>query len=240
MFRYFQFKANCNICGKNLDLFSFRGRQMLKDGWLCMNCYKKAKDFTTINFKTPLERIKNIINSIDGKNKVIKPETTFIAKDKVNNTVAKTNSIIFKDEFKIVGTTFENHPKNLKEIVKNGLAIDEFEKYEGYTNKEILEDELNVGEVHDQSLGDAKLEIYEFDGKEAIKVLIDNFKGQFLEVGNIPKDKISKIIPYIKDGKKILIWPTILGGKFKNGEEDELIIETLDYGVKLLIKVYEK
>lgn len=46
--KYFNIKAECFICNKNLNLFSFKSRYRLIDGWICSNCFKKIFKKDTI------------------------------------------------------------------------------------------------------------------------------------------------------------------------------------------------
>lgn len=60
--KYFNLKAACFICNKNLDLFSFKSRYRLIDGWMCFKCFKKyLKKDTFIHNNYTKEDIKLLI-----------------------------------------------------------------------------------------------------------------------------------------------------------------------------------
>lgn len=69
---YFDNKASCSICNKDLSLKTLRSRFQLADGWLCSDCIKLAGGYSNLNRKKDtIEIVKEKIRNIQKeKNKV--------------------------------------------------------------------------------------------------------------------------------------------------------------------------
>lgn len=160
-------------------------------------------------------------------------------KNKVNDL-----KILYNKNIKVVGVTFSNHPKNINKIIKNGIYYKMFKRYSGYKDKELLKENLNVKEFNREELSDVLLEKYQYEGKPAIKVLINDFDDNYLEVGNIPATEVNNLLPYLDQKNKLLITAYLTGGNLKNIIHDEykdyIEIEELNIGISLDIIVKEK
>lgn len=80
---------NCAVCGKELKVFSFGGKVMLKDGYLCSDCCKKAgyNPLTwTGNLKTTVREIENKINgTCDSEKAGVHKKEKFVATSIIGN-----------------------------------------------------------------------------------------------------------------------------------------------------------
>lgn len=222
--RYFNLKANCSICNRNLDLFSFKSRMMLRDGWLCVDCLKKAYDITKIKFnKTTLEEYKNMTISFKNNNKK-------------------------KIYINIAGVTFNNESnidiqEIFKKIVKMGIAEGYFDSYGGLSGKD-LKDELyingNVGEVANQEF---PYDVLLKKENDSIKVYIQDYDDKKItHIGYIPKEEKENVEKLI-DNFDYTIKAYIVGGKYKVLEDDEdeydkdcIVVNELSYGLELVIE----
>ncbi|MBB6451171.1 hypothetical protein HNR44_003165 [Geomicrobium halophilum] len=133
-------------------------------------------------------------------------------------------------DFKIAGTSF--YQKTIKKAVQqekeNGIFFDE--KYDGMTNKNILEETYNepIFEYSDALFSNCSLQLEpdnEYDSK-AIAVYIDSFM-----VGHVPKKNFSEGKEYIydqltgglKDNQKLNFSVSLRGGKYKINRDDEKV-----------------
>lgn len=153
-------------------------------------------------------------------------------------------NILYHKNVKVVGVTFETHPKNIKKIIENGIYYQEFKKYKGHKDKEILKENKNIIEFNNEELSDCLLEAYKYNGEDAIKVLINDFEDEYLEVGNIPKEEVPELLPYLKEKKNLIINAYLTGGNLKTIKEgpkkDYVETEKLNIGISLDIIVKEK
>lgn len=218
---YFSLKASCGLCGKNLDLFSFKSRYMLKDGWLCTNCLKTIGGFKYISDK----KIKYIS---DIKKKPIKLTNT-----KYFSCVGETAN----------NPNGDNRQDVIKKILKNYKKnnIDKNELFGGYTNKEIKEEYGldNINEFYDISFpGNYKNSTYK--GEPCYIILMEDIDGKEYEVANIAKNDIDKFKSLIENHKLIGITINIIGGKIKfldydNYDNEFINTKELNYGIELII-----
>lgn len=153
-------------------------------------------------------------------------------------------NILYHKNVKVVGVTFEHHPKNIKKIIENGIYYKEFKKYKGQKDKEILKENKNIIEFNNVELSDCLLEAYKYNSEDAIKVLINDFEDEYLEVGNIPKEEVPELLPYLKEKKNLIINAYLTGGNLKTIKEgpkkDYVETEKLNIGISLDIIVKEK
>lgn len=146
-------------------------------------------------------------------------------------------------EFNVKGITFENEDgKDIQTIIKREIKVLREaglldEKYEGYTNTEIKEMDLNVQEYSYNFFVKVKEDI--FEGKKCVKVYIELNNGEYIHVGYIPK-KMLKEYEKLKEGSiKISGDAELTGGKYKHcvfDEEDEdekVEIVELNYGLSV-------
>ena len=160
-------------------------------------------------------------------------------KNKVNDL-----KIIYNKTIKVVGVTFANHPKNINKIIENGVYYKAFKRYSGYKDKELIKENINIKEFNKEELSDVILEAYKYENNDAIKVLINDFDDNYLEVGNIPADEVNNLLPYLKDKNNLIISAYLTGGNLKNIIHNEyknyIEIEKLNIGISLDIIVKEK
>lgn len=148
-------------------------------------------------------------------------------------------------EFKVKGVTFENEEgKDIQKIIKSTIRelVEEGEigeRYEGYTNAEIKEMDLNVQEYSD-IIFNVKIKEDIFEGKLCVKIYIEQYDGEYVHVGYMPKKLLKEYEQLKKTAIKISGTAELTGGKYKyceNYESDEYEevaeIETveLDYGL---------
>jgi hypothetical protein len=160
-------------------------------------------------------------------------------KNKVNDL-----KIIYNKTIKVVGVTFANHPKNINKIIENGIYYKAFKRYSGYKDKELIKENINIKEFNKEELSDVILEAYKYENNDAIKVLINDFDDNYLEVGNIPADEVNNLLPYLKNKNNLIISAYLTGGNLKNIIHDEyknyIEIEKLNIGISLDIIVKGK
>lgn len=160
-------------------------------------------------------------------------------KNKVNDL-----KIIYNKTIKVVGVTFANHPKNINKIIENGIYYKAFKRYSGYKDKELIKENINIKEFNKEELSDVILEAYKYENNDAIKVLINDFDDNYLEVGNIPADEVNNLLPYLKNKNNLIISAYLTGGNLKNIIHNEyknyIEIEKLNIGISLDIIVKEK
>lgn len=149
-------------------------------------------------------------------------------------------NILYQKRIKVVGVTFESHPKNIHKIIKNGLYYKEFKRYKGLKDKELIKKDLSMKEFNHEPLSDVLLKPYLFEEKEAIKVLINDFDDNYLEVGYIPKEEVNNLLPYLNNKYEIIIDAYLTGGNLKNVLDNSLSIEELNIGISLEIIIKEK
>ena len=152
-------------------------------------------------------------------------------------------------EFKVKGMTFKNEEgkdiqslikKELRELQDNDLIE---EKYEGYTNSEIKEMDLNVQEYSDVSFN-VKVQEDIFEGKTCVKIYIEKNDGNYIHVGYLPQKLLKQYMQLKEGSNKITGIAELIGGRYKHCRyyeddyEEKAEIETvnLDYG--LLVKLY--
>ena len=160
-------------------------------------------------------------------------------KNKVNDL-----KIIYNKTIKVVGVTFANHPKNINKIIENGIYYKAFKRYSDYKDKDLIKENINIKEFNKEELSDVILEAYKYENNDAIKVLINDFDDNYLEVGNIPADEVNNLLPYLKDKNNLIISAYLTGGNLKNIIHNEyknyIEIEKLNIGISLDIIVKEK
>ena len=146
-------------------------------------------------------------------------------------------NIVYQKEFKVVGISFKDRILNLKQIISNGV---EFGDLRPYLDKSVLDMKENklyqLGEFDEQKLGDIRLERIEFEGKEAIKVLVNDYQDNYLEVGFVPDGLVPELSKYLDSNLKITGY--ITGGNFKNITDDGVVVRSLGYGIRLQVIVY--
>lgn len=218
--KYFSVKANCSICNKSLDLFSFKSRFMLKNGWLCNTCSKKF-DNNKLKFnKTTIEECKEMLKE----------------KEEINKSA---NNLLYTTTFHVSGISYRE--ENLLKVLNNGVQTGEIKRFEGLSRKERIETceefGISIGEYTNESIN-VEFNCTQFNGEDAIEVLANDYNDNYILIGYVPKEEINRLIPYLD--KKVLIWATIVEGRqvfFNEDEEDD--IENLNLGVELLVKIFD-
>lgn len=146
-------------------------------------------------------------------------------------------NIVYQKEFKVVGISFKDRILNLKQIISNGVEVGALRAYLDKNVADMKESKLyQLGEFDEQKLGDIRLERIEFEGKEAIKVLVNDYQDNYLEVGFVPDSLVPELSEYLDSNLKITGY--ITGGNFKNITDDGVVVRSLGYGIRLQVIVY--
>ena len=146
-------------------------------------------------------------------------------------------NIVYQKEFKVVGISFKDRILNLKQIISNGVEVGALRAYLDKNVADMKESKLyQLGEFDEQKLGDIRLERIEFEGKEAIKVLVNDYQDYDLEVGFVPDSLVPELSEYLDSNLKITGY--ITGGNFKNITDDGVVVRSLGYGIRLQVIVY--
>lgn len=155
--------------------------------------------------------------------------------------------------FKARGVTFQNEDnkdiqKEIKRILNEYKKNEYFDKlYGGYTNKEIIEMDLNVPEYDGYSFP-AKLVGDEYNGEDCLKIYFKTYDDKYVHVGYAPKEKVNDIVEWISkkdlqiDGKL-----NIVGGKYKYAEvyeedyeeKERVAKQELTYGIEITLSFYD-
>jgi len=141
--------------------------------------------------------------------------------------------------FNIAGITFENREKNLIKLLNQYAKEGYFEKYGGYTNKEIKEDCMEVFEYEDFSTNDIQIKKVIVKDKPAYEVYLKDYNGNFIMIGYIPKNMINNYTNLFNKYTLASAVATIVGGKYKEVDEDEygkekvVIQDYLNIGVQI-------
>lgn len=146
-------------------------------------------------------------------------------------------NIVYQKEFKVVGISFKDRILNLKQIISNGIEVGALRPYLDKSILDMKESKLyQLGEFDEQKLGDIRLERIEFDGKDAIRVLVNDYQDNYLEVGFVPDGLVPELSEYLDSNLKITGY--ITGGNFKNITDDGVVVRSLGYGIRLQVIVY--
>lgn len=146
-------------------------------------------------------------------------------------------NIVYQKEFKVVGISFKDRILNLKQIISNGVEVGALRAYLDKNVADMKESKLyQLGEFDEQKLGDIRLERIEFEGKEAIKVLVNDYQDNYLEVGFVPDGLVLELSKYLDSNLKITGY--ITGGNFKNITDEGVVVRSLGYGIRLQVIVY--
>ena len=140
--------------------------------------------------------------------------------------------------FHVAGVTF--HEDEIKKIIKNNLDSGKLVPFKNYDQESVLKEGENISIYSGQILDDVKLQKYLFKNENAIRVLINDGKGNYIEVGNVPKSEIDGILPYA-DNSSLKIQYEIVGGKtkclsFDKNDDEYIDTENLKYGIIIYIK----
>lgn len=140
--------------------------------------------------------------------------------------------------FHVAGITY--HDKELKKVINSLLEDGQLEKYQGFTNKDLIDFNMSDLSIYeDQLLNGVQIESYMYDGMEAFKVSIADAKGNYYEIGNVPRHDIRSVKQLLNNMQSIIkVEYEIVGGKRKNVEYDDkpyVEEETLNYGVIVYI-----
>lgn len=146
-------------------------------------------------------------------------------------------NIVYQKKFKVVGISFKDRILNLKQIISNGVEVGALRAYLDKNVADMKESKLyQLGEFDEQKLGDIRLERIEFGGKEAIRVLVNDYQDNYLEVGFVPDGLVLELSKYLDSNLKITGY--ITGGNFKNITDDGVVVRSLGYGIRLQVIVY--
>lgn len=146
-------------------------------------------------------------------------------------------NIVYQKEFKVVGISFKDRILNLKQIISNGIEVGVLRPYLDKSILDMKENKLyQLGEFDEQKLGDIRLERIDFEGKNAIRVLVNDYQDNYLEVGFVPDGLVLELSKYLDSNLGITGY--ITGGNFKNITDDGVVVRSLAYGVRLQVIAY--
>ena len=146
-------------------------------------------------------------------------------------------NIVYQKEFKVVGISFKDRILNLKQIISNGIEAGALRPYLDKSILDMKENKLyQLGEFDEQKLSDIRLERIKFEDKEAIRVLVNDYQDNYLEVGFVPDGLVPELSEYLDSNLKITGY--ITGGNFKNITDDGVVVRSLGYGIRLQVIVY--
>ena len=146
-------------------------------------------------------------------------------------------NIVYQKEFKVVGISFKDRILNLKQIISNGIEAGALRPYLDKSILDMKENKLyQLGEFDEQKLGDIRLERIKFEDKEAIRVLVNDYQDNYLEVGFVPNGLVLELSKYLDSNLGITGY--ITGGNFKNITDDGVVVRSLAYGVRLQVIAY--
>ncbi|MGN1374341.1 MAG: hypothetical protein ACI4XK_03450 [Bacilli bacterium] len=146
-------------------------------------------------------------------------------------------NIVYQKEFKVVGISFKDRILNLKQIISNGIEVGALRPYLDKSILDMKENKLyQLGEFDEQKLSDIRLERIKFEDKEAIRVLVNDYQDNYLEVGFVPDGLVLELSKYLDSNLGITGY--ITGGNFKNITDDGVVVRSLAYGVRLQVIAY--
>ena len=146
-------------------------------------------------------------------------------------------NIVYQKEFKVVGISFKDRILNLKQIISNGIEVGALRPYLDKSILDMKESKLyQLGEFDEQKLGDIRLERIKFEGKNAIRVLVNDYQDNYLEVGFVPDGLVLELSKYLDSNSGITGY--ITGGNFKNITDDGVVLRSLGYGIRLQVIAY--
>ena len=146
-------------------------------------------------------------------------------------------NIVYQKEFKVVGMSFKDRILNLKQIISNGIEVGALRPYLDKSILDMKENKLyQLGEFDEQKLSDIRLERIKFEDKEAIRVLVNDYQDNYLEVGFVPDGLVLELSKYLDSNLGITGY--ITGGNFKNITDDGVVVRSLAYGVRLQVIAY--
>lgn len=146
-------------------------------------------------------------------------------------------NIVYQKEFKVVGISFKDRILNLKQIISNGIEVGALRPYLDKSILDMKESKLyQLGEFDEQKLSDIRLERIKFEDKEAIRVLVNDYQDNYLEVGFVPDGLVLELSKYLDSNLGITGY--ITGGNFKNITDDGVVVRSLGYGIRLQVIVY--
>ena len=139
--------------------------------------------------------------------------------------------------FKVAGIS--NYYNNLEKIIRSLLNQGILEKFDGYTNKEIIEYDAGMTIFEHQFIKGAKLEPYSYKEKDAIKILLPDYNDKWYEIGSVPKKDLNQVIELLNKDKITNIEFVITGGeaKYINDDVDKpyIVEKEYDYGILIYI-----
>lgn len=147
-----------------------------------------------------------------------------------------------KASFRVAGISFDDRQKIIEKAVKYAINQGVIEAYNGYSNKEIKEDSIDVYEAEGFCANKIRLEPTEYEGKDAIEVYATFDDKVEHMVGYVPKDRVVEIngmIALANTGNyKVSCDADVIGGKYKTLDgNDKVVIEEENYGLSVVLKL---
>ena len=163
------------------------------------------------------------------KKKVVKKENNY-------KEIPKDEQVIYSRRVNVAGIS--KYYDILNEIIEKGEERGIYPKFKGYTLKDFKKTTESVGEIDGVETNTIILEKYVFNGRDAIKVLLEGEHGKFHNIGSIPKKELEHILPYVGT-KHLKVKGFFVGGTYRkyDKEENKLIDTVYDLGVELSIVI---
>lgn len=146
-----------------------------------------------------------------------------------------------KITFNVAGISFENRDRKLIKALNQYAKEGYFEKYGGFTAKEIREGGFDAFEYENFSSSDVKIVETLYENKTAYEVYLKDLNNSWIMVGYIPKNDIAEYESLLAIGDFTTGYATIVGGRFKTcdyddyGEEKIVTKDHLSIGVQVTI-----
>ena len=180
---YFDNKALCSICNKDLSLKTLRCRFQLADGWLCSDCIKLAGGYSNLNRKKDtIEIVKEKIKNIQKeKNKVKSINQNSIQYQNIEQETNKIKSITEEQKREILG-----EERYKREIGLRSLNAE----YKKYTDKQFkIHEELMYSNLYSKAINQKKI--------------FNKYSDKYIELCNQLLQLLPKTLEYDKKEAKI-------------------------------------
>ena len=150
----------------------------------------------------------------------------------------KKDNIIYNRRINVAGIS--NYYDDIKDIIEKGIERGIYTRFKGYTLNDFKKTTESIGEIAEVETNTIKLEKYIYEGKDAIKVLLEGEHGKFYEVGSIPKKELKQLLPYV-ESKKLKVKGFFVGGIYRKYDKEEKGFIDIEYdlGIELSIIVKE-
>ena len=197
----------CEHCGKNIGLLN-PGLSLSYDEYICNKCWA-ALGFTVADKE-----------QFGGRSYLFIKNGKAACLEAMAEAKKRTES--YREKwFNVVGVRYKNDAGNdIQKIIKSVMADRTEDEYEGYKNKELIEEFDEGDRIYQYEITqlDAEIEETTFDGAPALKVHV--LDPDRIHIGWIAKDEIGKVSSLLAK-HKCSIDVQLSGGPFKVIEWDD-------------------